>query len=82
MTTTRIGYRIGATCDGDSHYWEVIETAAGSVAIEAHHENQGYPEVESIDLDASPDELRHIAAALVCIADAQELAMGEEAADG
>ena len=82
MTTTRTAYRIGATCDGDSHYWEVIETTGGSVTIEAHHENQGYPEVESIDLDASPDELRHIASALICIADAQEHAMGEEQADG
>ena len=73
MTTTRTGYRIEGTTVGPRRYWEVIETAArGAVAIEAYCESGGYPEVETLELEASPAELRAIAAALVCIADAQD----------
>jgi len=74
MTTTRIAYRIGAPCDGDDCYWQVLETAGGHGArIETPTDDD-----PAVDIDGTPDTLRAIAAALVCIADAQDT----EAADG
>ena len=74
--TTRIGYRIdGPQAEGLRVHWEVIETSRGSVAIEAYSENGGYPDVETLELDASPAVLRAIAAALVRIADEQQASL-------
>ena len=78
MTTTRIAYRIGAPCDGDLCYWEVLETADG---FGARIEATNTPSLGTggcFDIDGTPDTLRAIAAALVCIADAQDTV----AADG
>jgi hypothetical protein len=73
MTTTRIAYRIGAPCDGDDCFWQVVETADG---FGARIEPSGGCLPDTI-IEATPDTLRAIAAALVCIADAQD----KEAAD-
>jgi len=75
MTTTRTAYRIGAPCDGDDCHWQVLETVDGFGARIETPESHG---ADAIDIHTSPDTLRAIAAALVCIADAQDT----EAADG
>ena len=75
MTTTRTAYRIGAPCDGEACQWQVVETVDRFGArIEPPRNYVGTP----LDIQTSPDTLRAIAAALVCIADAQDT----EAADG
>jgi hypothetical protein len=68
MTTTRIAYRIGADADGDSHFWQVVEIANNYGArIETPTDDD-----PAVDIYGTPDTLRAIAAALVCIADAQD----------
>tara|TARA_Y100000593_G_scaffold79081_1_gene146997 strand:- start:942 stop:1187 length:246 start_codon:yes stop_codon:yes gene_type:complete len=78
MTTTRTAYRIGAPCDGDDCFWQVIETVDGFGARIETPDSHG---ADAIDIDGTPDILRAIAAALVSIADYQECYFGEEAAD-
>jgi hypothetical protein len=78
MTTTRTAYRIGAPCDGDTCFWQVVEYVDRFGArIEPPRDYADTP----LDIVGTPDTLRAIAAALVSIADYQECYMGTDPAE-